>query len=165
MDKINSSIHNNPFTSYYPVNHLEKDNESTNKIQEVNKTRVETNDSISLSDQAKKLLEKERLVEEISQQLEAAASSTTSPYDELTKCLEIASRIMKGDKVPQTDLMFLAEKEPKLYANAIMMKQNIKNPKHHKSILEDEHDQQVIEDSGKAEIQEALTKRLESTSE
>lgn len=137
---------------------MEKTEEALDKLQG-------TPDTLALSDKAKKLLEAEQLVQDISRQLEAAAESGDSPYDELTKCLEIASRIMKGDKVPQADIRFLAEKQPELYSSAIFMKQNSDNPKRHKSLLEDEKDNTVEFDTGKAEIAEALADRRPSSKE
>ena len=110
MEIRNSSIHNKPVKSHYSADHLEKFKEAQDEIMMMNKSTSESSDTFSLSDKAKKLLEAAELVKEISMQLEAAADSKDSPYDELTKCMLIASRIMKGDKVPQADMRFLAEK-------------------------------------------------------
>lgn len=165
MEITNSSLHNNPLESYNSVKQLEKLKEAQSEIISKNNLTNDVGDTIALSDQAKKLLEAEQVVQDISRQMEAAADSKRSPYDDFLKCLEIASRIMKGDQVPQADIRFLAEKEPELYSSAIFMKQNSKNPKQHKSLLDDEKDNTVKFDSGKAEIQEALATRIQVSEE
>lgn len=165
MKITNSSINHYPTEASHSKKNLENIKEAIDKIQQTTNPLQDTPDTITLSDQAKKLLEAEQVVQDISSQLEAAADSKGSPYDELTKCLEIASRIMKGDKVPQADIQFLAEKQPELYSSAIFMKQNNENPKRHKSLLEDEKDNSIVVDSGKVELEEALANRIQPTEE
>ncbi len=67
-------------------------------------------------------------------------------FSERLKCIKIALRIIKGDKVPLKDMVFLAEKEPGMYSNAILLKENNENPKKHKSIIGDE-DSKATSDS------------------
>lgn len=165
MKITNSSIHNKPIESHYSAEQLEKFKEAQGKINKISESASETADTLSLSDKAKRLLEAAELVKEISMQLEAAADFKETPYDELTKCMLIATRIMKGDKVPQADIRFLAEKEPDLYSSALLMRQNNEKPKRHKSLLEDEPENTVVMDTGKVEIQEALADRIQPTEE
>lgn len=166
MKITNSSIYNHPLESYRSKTNVEKPDETPDNILDKNNLPENPADTLTLSDRAKKLLEDEEIVKDISRQLEAAANSESSPYDELTKCLEIASRIVKGDKVPQADLNFLMEKQPELFSSAILMKQNSENPKRHKSLLDEPKDNSLqVVDSGSAEIEAALADRIPSSEE
>lgn len=53
-------------------------------------------------------------------------------------CLKIASRIMKGDKVPPQDLEYLAQHDPNTFKMAMALRKPKKHPKEWKSVLEDE---------------------------
>lgn len=112
--------------------------------------RNSNKDTISISDEAKDLLaeheefmglnenlsEFDELLKELRQ-----ASKTKSPYDALVKCMEIATRIIKGHNVPDQDMKFLAENQPKMYSNAILLRQVNDDPKDYDSILEDEENE------------------------
>lgn len=161
MKISNSPKPTNAADVYQSTMNLEKVHDAIEKIENAQaKQPQDSQDTIALSDQAKKLLEAKQVVDDISNQLENAANSKGSPYDELLKCLEIASRIIKGDKVPQTDIRFLAEKQPELYSSAMFMKQNSENPKRHKSILDNEKADTVEFDTGQAEIKAALAESM-----
>lgn len=53
------------------------------------------------------------------------------------KCLLIATRIMSGDEVPNTDHRYLAQNDPELYTRAVSLRTENPDPKKHKSIAED----------------------------
>lgn len=72
------------------------------------------------------------------EELEKAKGGEEGPLEILIKCLKIARRIMKGDKVASQDQTFLAEHEPELYAKALMLRRNNDQPKDHDSLLEEE---------------------------
>lgn len=166
MKITNSSIYTNPLESYRSKNNAENADEAPNKIHNQNNQPENPTDTLTLSDRAKRLIEDEEAVKDISRQLETVANSEGSPYDELTKCLEIASRIVKGDKVPQADLNFLMEKQPELFSSAILMKQNSENPKRHKSLLDEPKDNSLkVDDSGKTELDAALADKIPSAEE
>lgn len=80
----------------------------------------------------KSMLEKE--LENSDKQADAIGDS----IETFSKCMKIASRIAKGDIVPPKDLKYLAEHEPDLYKQAIIMRVPNDKPKKHKSIVEDE---------------------------
>jgi len=54
----------------------------------------------------------------------------------MDKCRKIASRIMRGDKVPPQDEMFLMECDPDGYKLAIVCRQPKEHPKEWKSVLD-----------------------------
>lgn len=106
------------------------------------------NDMVSISNEAKELIaenenalynnEKIGEIEQMLKDLKEASNKTGNPLDLFTKCIQIALRIMKGDNVPIKDMHFLAENEPELYSNALLLRQKKDKPKDHDSLLEDE---------------------------
>ncbi len=56
----------------------------------------------------------------------------------MRKCQEIASRIMRGDKVPPQDEAYLREHDPDGYKLAMAMRQPKKDPKEWESVLDEE---------------------------
>ena len=54
------------------------------------------------------------------------------------KCLKIAIRIQKGDKVPPEDLAYLAKTDPKAYMMAIALRHEKPDPKEWESVLDEE---------------------------
>jgi hypothetical protein len=76
--------------------------------------------------------------------------SVAESYEILRKCLIIAMRIMKGDKVPIGDHRFLLEKDPELYSKAIMLKQHRENPEEHKRLSKDKDSSPVNSDTDSA---------------
>ena len=108
-----------------------------------------------ISDQAKKLLEEQKLIEkdnkddeidifkDMLRSVKESSDPKNNPYDSMIKCIQIATRIINGDKVPGKDEQFLMEKEPKMYSTAIMLRQHKENPKKHKSLLEDENKKDI----------------------
>jgi len=56
----------------------------------------------------------------------------------MDKCQKIASRIMRGDKVPPQDEIFLMEQDPDGYKLALACRQPKEKPKEWKSVLDDE---------------------------
>lgn len=105
---------------------------------------------ISISDAARDLLAKEEKLNfndnafnesELAQMLEQLRESSdpsNNPYMDKIKCLQIAMRIINGDKVPSKDRKFLMEKEPALYSQSILLSRKNDKPKKYKSLLDDE---------------------------
>lgn len=87
----------------------------------------------------KKQMENEKAMLEM--QLKSAKEQSEAIEDSFSafsKCMTIAHRITKGDKVPLKDMKYLMEHEPDLYKQAIMLRQPNPKPKEHKSVLEEE---------------------------
>lgn len=94
-----------------------------------------------------KQLENEKAM--LQQQLESAKEQSEAIEDSFStfsKCMTIAHRITKGDKVPLKDMKYLMENEPDLYKQAILMRQPNPKPKEHKSVLEEEDEQVSTEE-------------------
>jgi len=68
----------------------------------------------------------------------------------MDKCRKIASRIMKGDKVPPQDERYLRECDPDGYKLAIACRQPKEKPKEWKSVLDDEDRESGFESGGEA---------------
>lgn len=95
----------------------------------------------------KKQLENEKAMLEM--QLESAKEQSEAIEDSFStfsKCMTIAHRITKGDKVPLKDMKYLMEHEPDLYKQAILMRQPNPKPKEHKSVLEEDDEQVSTEE-------------------
>ncbi len=89
-----------------------------------------------------KQMENEKAMLEM--QLESAKEQSEAIEDSFStfsKCMTIAHRITKGDKVPLKDMKYLMEHEPDLYKQAILMRQPNPKPKEHKSVLEEDDEQ------------------------
>ena len=85
--------------------------------------------------------EREQELDMLEKQLEASkkeAEAMEDMYKAFAKCLKIASRISRGDIVPAKDMKYLAEHEPDLYKQAILLRMPNPKPKKHKSLLDDE---------------------------
>ena len=70
-------------------------------------------------------------------------------------------RIMNGDRVPMKDEQFLAETEPEMYANAIMLHRQNDDPKKFKSLLDDNKAETAPNDSPSVAI-ELHAQKIES---
>ncbi|MGJ4849364.1 hypothetical protein ACH6CV_03840 [Bacillota bacterium Meth-B3] len=71
-------------------------------------------------------------MEKMLSQLEDANASADALGDAMDveiKCMIIASRIMRGHKVPKADHQFLMKNKPELYMKALMLRTLRKNPK------------------------------------
>ena len=100
----------------------------------------------------KKQLENEKAMLEM--QLESAKEQSEAIEDSFStfsKCMTIAHRITKGDKVPLKDMKYLMEHEPDLYKQAILMRQPNPKPKEHKSVLEEDDEQVSTEEYSEGE--------------
>lgn len=119
-------------------------------------------DTVSISDEAKKLLAEEQLAElnektkyykELFDQLDDV-SNDDNPYADDLKVLQIAMRIIAGDNVPSKDERFLAEKDPAMYGRALLLRRQKDDPKDYKSLLEDKKDD--IESEGASLIEDVV---------
>ena len=84
---------------------------------------------------------KQQELESLNQQLESAkeqADAIGDSFKDTSKCLLIAMRITRRDIVPQKDMKFLAEHEPDLFKQAIMLRQPKEDPEKCDSVLEEE---------------------------
>ncbi len=162
-------IDNYGMTTKPKLNRLDKELVSKKKTgksldkKEVGKKRVE--DQLSISDESRKLLEEKKaekdremeeklfMVERFKEDIEAAKEAG-SPYDDILKCIKIASRIMKGDKVPGKDMNYLAEHQPEMFSAAIMFRDNNEKPKSHKSLLEEPKEELIL--SFEEDLQEII---------
>ena len=121
-------------------------------------------DTIIISDEAKKIIADKdnsesdnktlREANEMLKDLKEMANQKDDIYGVYIKCLEISSRIIKGDNVPPKDIQFLAENEPKLFSDSILLRQEKSNPKDYDSLLEDEDVDSTVEDTSQESLAE-----------
>lgn len=105
---------------------------------------------VSISDEARELLAKEERLHfnhnefneselvQMLEQLRESSDPSNNSYMDKVKCLQIAMRIINGDKVPSKDRKFLMEKEPALYSQSILLSRKNDKPKKYKSLLDEE---------------------------
>lgn len=127
-----------------------------NKLRPKNVTPVIKldSDTVSISDEAKSLLaqdknwnmydEKSRMLSELLRQLEDMNKPSENSYMDKVKCIQIAIRIINGDKVPYKDRKFLMEKEPEMYSKAILFRRENDKPKKYKGLVEDDEEDEIV---------------------
>lgn len=124
------------FTSVLPDLKAKREEEALKKEEEAKeKERLQK----EKAEQEKRAKQQE--LESLNQQLESAkeqADAIGQSFKDTSKCLLIAMRITRGDIVPQKDMKFLAEHEPDLFKQAIMLRQPKEDPEECDSVLEDE---------------------------
>ena len=69
-----------------------------------------------------------------------AGEGVAEAIKEKIRCIQIAMRIMSGNKVPVEDHQYLLEKDPGLYSQAISMKIEKDDPEEYDRLSEDEED-------------------------
>lgn len=112
-----------------------------------------------LQDLNRQDMERQRKLLEAKQKKDSELDALTEGLKTMEKCRKIASRIMKGDKVPPEDERYLMENDPDGYKLALACRQPKEKPKEWDSVL-DEEDQESGEpsaasDSGTAEAAES----------
>ncbi len=103
------------------------------------------------ADKKAALVEKQNELSMLEQQLENSkeqGEATADSFETFSKCLTIAQRITRGDKVPLKDMKYLMEHEPDLYKQAILMRQPNSKPKEYDSVLDEDDSENKTEESG-----------------
>nr|WP_325212505.1 hypothetical protein [uncultured Oscillibacter sp.] len=85
-------------------------------------------------------MEEERKRLEAGRQKNADLEMLSKSLDVMEKCRKIASRIMKGDKVPPQDEQFLMEADPDGYKLALVCRVPKEKPKEWESVLKEEEE-------------------------
>lgn len=83
-------------------------------------------------------MERQKELLEAKQRKNGELDALTRSLETMEKCRKIASRIMKGDKVPPQDEQFLMEADPDGYKLAIACRVPKERPKEWESVLEEE---------------------------
>lgn len=83
-------------------------------------------------------MEKQRKLQEARQEGNSELDCLTKALKVMDKCRIIASRIVKGDKVPPQDEKYLMENDPEGYKLAMACRQPKEKPKEWKSVLDEE---------------------------
>ena len=83
-------------------------------------------------------LEKQRKLLEAKQRKNGELDFLSKSLKTMEKCRKIASRIMKGDKVPPQDERYLKDNDPDGYKLALVSRKPKKNPKEWESVLDEE---------------------------
>lgn len=168
IDSYNNRSTENKVVVDRQKNTKEKDSDKS----VISKKKLE--DNISISEESRKLLEEKKaaldreaeeklsMIERFKEELEAAEKAG-NPYDDMLKCLKIAMRIMKGDRVPDRDMNYLAEHQPEMFSAAIMFRSNNENPKNHKSLLEEPENK--LMEAFTSDLEEIIDNELEKAQE
>ena len=86
-------------------------------------------------------MEKQRKLLEAKQKGSSELDALAKSMKVMEQCRKIASRIMKGDKVPPQDERFLMEADPDGYKLALACRVPKEKPKEWDSVLEDEEEE------------------------
>jgi len=81
-----------------------------------------------------------RALREDLKRAQEAGEGAAEAWKEKIRCLQIAMRIMSGNKVPIEDHRYLAEKDAELYNRAIQLRVEKEDPKEYDRLSEDEED-------------------------
>lgn len=94
--------------------------------------------------------EQRRKLLEAKQKGNGELDALTEALKKMDRCQKIASRIMKGDKVPPQDERYLLENDPDGYKLAIACRTPKKKPKEWESVLEDEEENNASAESAES---------------
>lgn len=83
-------------------------------------------------------MEKQRKLMEARQKDKGELDALNESLKKMERCQKIASRIMRGDKVPPQDEMYLLDNDPDGYKLALACRQPKEKPKEWESVLEEE---------------------------
>ena len=83
-------------------------------------------------------MERQRKLLEARQRKNGELDFLSKSLKTMEKCRKIASRIMKGDKVPPQDERYLKDNDPDGYKLALVSRKPKKNPKEWESVLDEE---------------------------
>ena len=112
------------------------------------KETVSERDTLTLTEEAQKLLTREKEAKSekyqstgfmeldmLKRQLDRSNEKECKVVN-MSKCFKIAARISNGDKVPLKDMKYLRENAPELFKNALMFKKYNPEPKKYKTCLD-----------------------------
>jgi len=172
-----------------PVNKIsQKNNDSYNLKQDLSKETSKQSshsnfrfedDTVTISSEAQELYSKKEIFmdelnnrldyyQELFEQLDNIDNSE-NPYMDKIKCLQIAIRIISGDKVPMKDEKFLMEHEPEMYFRAILLRRQKEDPKKYKSLVDDDKDSddiiEAVSNNSEDEVSVELSSDMEEAKE
>lgn len=93
-------------------------------------------------------MEQRRKLLEAKQKGNGELDALTEALKKMERCQKIASRIMRGDKVPPQDEMYLLDNDPDGYKLALACRKPKEKPKEWDSVLEDEEETASAESAG-----------------
>lgn len=93
-------------------------------------------------------MERQRELMEAKQQGDGELDALNESLKKMERCQKIASRIMRGDKVPPQDEMYLLDNDPDGYKLALVCRQPKEKPKEWESVLEEEDREEGSAESG-----------------
>jgi len=120
-------------------------------------------DTVDISEETKKKTDDfQKMLDDMRSEMQAlreglkrageAGDGIASAWKERIKCLQIAMRIMAGDKVPVEDHRYLLEKDSELYSRAISLRVEKADPKEYDRLSEDEETRVKISMDGSADV-------------
>ena len=92
--------------------------------------------------------EQRRKLLEAKQKGNGELDALTESLKKMERCQKIASRIMRGDKVPPQDEMYLLDNDPDGYKLALACRKPKEKPKEWESVLKDEEENNASDSGG-----------------
>lgn len=95
-------------------------------------------------------MEQRRKLLEAKQRGNGELDALNESLKKMERCQKIASRIMRGDKVPPQDEMYLMDNDPDGYKLALVCRKPKEKPKEWESVLRDEEENASSDSGGEA---------------
>ena len=135
---MRASSQNGQLTADEELSPFEKQRAAEQAAKEQQKAAEEQQKKQAEEQAAKQKEQEQKMLEEQLKSSKEEAEAMEDMFEAFAKCIKIAARITKGDIVPMKDMKYLAEHEPDMYKQAILMRMPNDHPKKHKSLVNDE---------------------------
>ena len=140
QDLMRAGSANGKLTSDEEMTPFEKQRAMEQAAKEQQKAAEEQRRKQAEEQAAKQKEQEQKMLEEELKSSKEQAEAMEDMFEAFAKCIKIAARITKGDIVPMKDIKFLAEHEPDMYKQAILMRMPNDHPKKHKSLIKDDEE-------------------------
>ncbi len=138
QDQMRAGTANGTLTSDEEMTPFEKQRAMEQAAKEQQKAAEEQRRKQAEEQAAKQKEQEQKMLEEELKSSKEQAEAMEDMFEAFAKCIKIAARITKGDIVPMKDIKFLAEHEPDMYKQAILMRMPNDHPRKHKSLIKDD---------------------------
>lgn len=155
---MTSGINNTPFFTPVFKSQSQRAKEDAARAAEEKEAREAEKKAQEEEKRKQELQERQNELSFLEEQLKNAkeqGEAVEDSFEAFGKCLTIAQRISRGDKVPLKDMKYLMEHEPDLYKQAIMLRQPNDKPKEYDSVLDEDDTENKTGENGNSHASES----------
>ena len=149
IGKTNRAIIPNIITLEVPESKKTEQTAQTKTPETIDSGALQPGDTVEISPEAKNKAEDfQKKLDEMRNEMKAlreglkqaaeAGKGAAEGWKEKIKCLQIAMRIISGNKVPEEDHRYLRERDVELYSRAIQLRIEKEDPKEYDKLSEEE---------------------------